>query len=91
MIIATFAITMSLNAVIPLLNIIMLAFLLINIAIDKFSVFKVYKTPLNYQNALHKHMRKVFYVMFTMHFIVTPLLLSEPYLIPDSQTNTFSI
>jgi hypothetical protein len=73
---------MLFNCVIPALNVIAaLSFLLLKL-IDKLLVFKFFKTPINFDESLHKKFMKILYISMILHLASSAFLLSEPNLVP---------
>lgn len=73
---------------IPLLNIIAAISLILLQLIDKILVFKFFKTPLNFDESLHKKFMKSLYISLILHMISSAFLLSEPNLVPSNSSIT---
>lgn len=91
LIISIFWITMIFNCVIPILNVIAaLSFFLLQ-WIDKILVFKFFKTPINFDESLHRKFMKTLYLSIILHLAASAFLLSEPNLVPkNSNFSNFS-
>ena len=82
LVISIFWITMLFNCVIPALNVIAaLSFLLLKL-VDKVLVFKFFKTPINFDESLHRKFMKILYISIILHLAASAFLLSEPNLVP---------
>jgi hypothetical protein len=76
LIISIFWITLLFNCVIPFLNVIAaLSFMLLEL-VDRFLVFKFFKTPINYDESLHRKVLKVMFIAIILHMASTAFLLS---------------
>ena len=82
LVIAIFWITMLFNCVIPVLNVVTAFSLLLLKPVDKFLVFKYFKTPINFDEELHRKFMKVLYLSIIAHLVSSAFLLSEPSLVP---------
>jgi hypothetical protein len=77
---------MIFNCVIPLLNVIAAMSLLLLKPVDKFLVFKYFKTPATFDQELHGKFMKILYVIIIFHCVSTAFFLTEPNLIRSEAT-----
>lgn len=82
LIISIFWITVLFNCVIPVLNVIAALSIVLIFWIDKVLVFKFFKTPMNFDESLHRKFMKTLYIGLILHMVVSAFFLSEPNLIP---------
>ncbi len=82
---------MLFNCVIPVLNVVAAMSLLLLKPVDKFLVFKYFKTPINFDEELHRKFMNVMYLSIMAHTVATAFLLSEPSLIPVGANFNFSV
>jgi hypothetical protein len=90
-IVSIFWILMIFGCVIPLLYIVVAISILLLVIIDKVLLFKFFKTPINFDESLHKKIMKTLYLALLLHLVTTAFLLSEPNLVPkNSNFSQFS-
>jgi len=83
-IVSIFWIVMMFGCVMPALYIVVAISTLLLVIIDKLLLFKFFKTPINFDESLHKKIMKTLYLGLILHLVASAFLLSEPNLVPKN-------
>lgn len=75
-IVSIFWILMIFGCVMPALYIIVALSILLLVIIDKVLLFKFFKTPINFDESLHKKVMKTLYIGIMLHLATSAFLLS---------------
>lgn len=81
-VVSLFWIMMMFGAVMPALYIVVAVSVFLLVVVDKLLLFKFFKTPINFDDSLHKKVMKTLYIGVMIHLTASAFLLSEPNLVP---------